>query len=170
MSTAEFTNALCGLEKNLFSFALTYTRNEEDAKDLTQETIYKAIVYKDYYTLQTNMKAWVFTIMRNLFINQYNRHVKSRSIFNHSIEEKELVNISDNSNNTNNHMLGLELEKQLKKLPADLKNPLLMHNEGFKYKEISDKLELPIGTVKSRIFIARKKMMDLLPDYNYISN
>ena len=69
MSTIEFNEALIGLENNLQSFALSFTRNREDARDLTQETMLKAITYRNYYTPQTNFKAWVFTIMRNLFIN-----------------------------------------------------------------------------------------------------
>ena len=84
MSTLEFNDALIGIENNLKSFALSFTRNKEDASDLTQETMLKAIVYRNYYTPQTNFKAWVFTIMRNIFINQYRRQVKSRSIFDSS--------------------------------------------------------------------------------------
>ena len=86
MSTLEFNEALIGLENNLTSFAMSFTRNHEDAKDLTQETMLKAITYRNYYTPQTNFKAWVFTIMRNLFINQYRRKVKSGAIFDHSKE------------------------------------------------------------------------------------
>jgi len=81
MSTLEFNDALIGIENNLKSFALSFTRNKEDASDLTQETMLKAIVYRNYYTPQTNFKAWVFTIMRNLFINQYRRKSKSKTIF-----------------------------------------------------------------------------------------
>ena len=88
MSTLEFNNALIDLENNLLSFALNYTRNKESAKDLTQETMLKAIKYRTYYTPKTNFKAWVFTIMRNIFINQYRRNVKSGTIFDNS---KELV-------------------------------------------------------------------------------
>ncbi|MEY4659898.1 MAG: hypothetical protein RJB36_1664, partial [Bacteroidota bacterium] len=86
MSTLEFNEALVGLEQNLTSFAMSFTRNHEDAKDLTQETMLKAITYRNYYTPQTNFKAWVFTIMRNLFINQYRRKVKSGAIFDQSKE------------------------------------------------------------------------------------
>ena len=86
MSTLEFNEALIDIENNLRSFALGFTRNNEDAKDLTQETMLKAITYKNYYTPQTNFKAWVFTIMRNIFINQYRRKVKSGTIFDNSKE------------------------------------------------------------------------------------
>ena len=83
MSTIEFNDSLISLESYLKSFAMTFTRNREDANDLTQETMLKAISYRDYYTPQTNFKAWVFTIMRNIFINQYRRKVKSGTIFDH---------------------------------------------------------------------------------------
>ena len=78
MSTLEFNQALTELENNLRSFALGFTRNLEDAKDLTQETMLKAITYRKHYTPHTNFKAWVFTIMRNIFINQYRRKSKSK--------------------------------------------------------------------------------------------
>ena len=170
MSTLEFNDALIRLESYLKSFAMTFTRNEEDAKDLTQETMLKAISYQTYYTPQTNFKAWVFTIMRNIFINQYRRKVKSGTIFDHSKDLYMLSNATSGGNSTNDYITGLELEKQIDKLNDDYKKPFEMHHKGFKYKEIADELHIPIGTVKSRIFIARKKLMDLLPDYAYFSN
>lgn len=170
MSTFEFNDALLRLETYLRSFAMTYTRNPEDAKDLTQETILKAISYRDYYTPQTNFKAWVFTIMRNIFINQYRRKVKSGTIFDHSADLFLLTNASDGTNPTSNHMLSLELDQQMNKLTDDYKRPFEMHHHGYKYKEIAEELHIPIGTVKSRIFVARKKLMELLPDYTYFSS
>jgi RNA polymerase sigma factor (sigma-70 family) len=170
MSTVEFNEALIGLEGNLQSFAMSFTRNREDAADLTQETMLKAITYRDYYTPQTNFKAWVFTIMRNIFINQYRRKVKSGQIFDHSKELYLLSNSGDNNDSPMNHVSGKEVNKQIAKLDDEYKTPFVMHFQGYKYKEIAEKLEIPIGTVKSRIFIARKKLMDLLPDYNYSVN
>jgi len=170
MSTAEFNTSLIGLENYLRSFAMGFTRNEEDAKDLIQETMLKAIVYKDYYTPQTNFKAWVFTIMRNIFINHYRRKTKTRIMFDPTRELMLLSNVSDNQYSPVNYMLGKELNKQICKLGEEYRTPFQMHFEGFKYKEIADKLGIPIGTVKSRIFIARKKMMDQLPDHRYMAN
>ena len=170
MSTIEFNNSLIGLESYLRSFALGFTRNEEDARDLMQETMLKAIVYKDYYTPQTNFKAWVFTIMRNIFINNYRRKTKTRILFDHSSELVLLSNVSENQYSPANYMLGNELKKQICKLGEEYKIPFQLHFEGFKYKEIAEKLQIPIGTVKSRIFIARKKLMDLLPDHQYMTN
>ncbi len=170
MSTIEFNEALIGMESNLHSFAMSFTRNNEDAKDLTQETMLKAITYRNYYTPQTNFKAWVFTIMRNIFINQYRRKVKSGTIFDHSKELYLLNNPSENDFSPMKMISEKEVSKQISKLEEEYKEPFVMHFQGFKYKEIADKLGIPIGTVKSRIFIARKKLMDLLPDYNYSLN
>lgn len=162
MSTAEFNDSLIRLESYLKSFAMTFTRNQEDANDLTQETILKAISYRNYYTPQTNFKAWVFTIMRNIFINQYRRKVKSGTIFDHSADLFLLNNTGDRINSTDNYLLGKELKQTIRQLADEYKQPFEMHHSGFKYKEIADALNIPIGTVKSRIFIARKKLMKLL--------
>jgi RNA polymerase sigma-70 factor (ECF subfamily) len=170
MSTIEFNEALIGMENNLHSFAMSFTRNNEDAKDLTQETMLKAITYRNYYTPQTNFKAWVFTIMRNIFINQYRRKVKSGTIFDHSKDLYLLNNSNDSDMSPINVLTEKEVNKQIGTLEEEYKEPFEMHFQGFKYKEIADKLGIPIGTVKSRIFIARKKLMDLLPDYNYSLN
>lgn len=169
MSTVEFNEALIGMEGNLHSFALNFTRNNEDAKDLTQETMLKAITYRNYYTPQTNFRAWVFTIMRNIFINQYRRKVKGGTIFDHS-KDLYLLNTTDAGNSALNILSEKEVNQQIDKLESEYKEPFEMHFQGFKYKEIADTLEIPIGTVKSRIFIARKKLMDLLPDYKYRNN
>lgn len=170
MSTLEFNDALIRLEGYLKSFAMTYTRNEEDAKDLTQETMYKAMTYRSYYTPQTNFKAWVFTIMRNIFINQYRRKKKSGTIFDDSKELFLLNTPSAVGNETNNYIAGKEINQQLNALQDEYKVPFEMHFQGFKYQEIADELNIPIGTVKSRIFIARKKLMEKLPEYAYFTN
>lgn len=170
MSTVEFNDTLMGLETYLRSFAMTFTRNMEDAKDLTQETMLKALFYRDHYTPQTNFRAWVFTIMRNIFINQYRRKVKSGTIFDPTAELLLLSNAASPARSTDDYLLGKELERHINGLPKDFRQPFEMHHAGFKYKEIADTLNIPIGTVKSRIFVARKKLMDALPEYAYLNN
>jgi RNA polymerase sigma factor (sigma-70 family) len=165
MSTIEFNDSLISLEAKLISFAKSFTRSEEDARDLTQETMLKALVYKDYYKPQTNFKAWVFTIMRNVFINQYRRNSKSKTLFDYSKDLYLLANSVANYDTPNNYIYDKEINAQINALHDEYKKPFMMHHEGFKYKEISDKLDIPIGTVKSRIFIARKKLMEKLPEY-----
>lgn len=165
MSTIEFNDTLISLESNLISFAKSFTKNEDDALDLTQETMLKALTYRDYYKPQTNFKAWVFTIMRNVFINQYRRNSKSKTLFDYSKDLYLIANSVSNHDTPNNYIYDKEINKQITNLEKEYKDPFMMHHEGFKYKEISDKLEIPIGTVKSRIFIARKKLMEKLPEY-----
>jgi RNA polymerase sigma-70 factor (ECF subfamily) len=157
------------MEGNLQSFALNFTRNNEDARDLTQETMLKAITYRNYYTPQTNFRAWVFTIMRNIFINQYRRRVKSGTIFDHS-KDLYLLNSTDSGSSAVAYLTEKEINSKIAMLDEEYKLPFNLHFKGFKYKEIADQLGIPIGTVKSRIFIARKKLMEQLPDYNYLNN
>ena len=170
MSTIEFNEALMDIESNLKSFALGFTRNMEDAKDLTQDTMLKAINYKTYYTPQTNFKAWVFTIMRNIFINQYRRKVKSGTIFDNSKELYLITNSKGHEQTPVSKIATKDIEEKIDSLSDEYKDPFILHFKGFKYKEIADQLNIPIGTVKSRIFIARKKLIDLLPDYSYTLN
>ena len=170
MSTLEFNEALIGMENNLHSFAMSFTRNNEDAKDLTQETMLKAITYRSYYAPQTNFKAWVFTIMRNIFINQYRRKVKSGTIFDHSQDLYLLNQPGDSLNSPIQEIAVKEIGGHIDRLEEEYSVPFKMHFKGFKYKEISHKLGIPIGTVKSRIFIARKKLMEVMPEYNYSMN
>jgi RNA polymerase sigma factor (sigma-70 family) len=170
MSTLEFTNTLTSLESYLMAFAMNYTKNVEDARDLTQETMLKAIRYREYYTPKTNFKAWVFTIMKNIFINQYRRRVKSGTIFDNSTDLYLLNGNTEERNSPDNHIASLEVEATLNKLTEEYREPFEMHYLGYKYKEIAEKLDIPIGTVKSRIFIARKKLMELMPEYRYSNN
>lgn len=167
MSTVEFNNTLTEMESNLLAFALNYTRNMEDAKDLTQETMLKAIRYKDYYQPKTNFKAWIFTIMKNIFINQYRRKVRSNMIFDNSSDLYLLNNSSDGNQSPYNYIADKEVNAKISILEDEYKVPFEMHFEGYKYKEIAEKLDIPLGTVKSRIFIARKKLMESLPEFQF---
>jgi RNA polymerase sigma-70 factor (ECF subfamily) len=166
MSTVEFNEALIQLEPNLRSFAMNFTRNSEDAKDLTQETMLKAITYRNYFTPQTNFRAWVFTIMRNLFINQYRRKSRSGQLFDDSKEMYLLTNNPDPDQSPVNSYTIKEVKHQIANLEEEYKTPFEMHFKGFKYKEIAEELDIPIGTVKSRIFVARKKLMETLPEFS----
>lgn len=170
MSTVEFNNSLTAMESNLLAFAINYTKNMEDAKDLTQETMLKALRYKSYYKPQTNFKAWVFTIMKNTFINQYRRKSRSNTIFDNSQDLYLLTNSTENRNTPINYITAGEVTQKVNSLSDEYKIPFEMHYEGYKYKEIAERLDIPLGTVKSRIFIARQKLMDLLPEYQYSNN
>ncbi len=165
MTTIQFNNRLLSLQDKLLYFALSLTSNDEDARDLLQETILKALTYRNQFTANTNFKAWVFTIMKNTFINNYRRNQKSRNTFdgtddalrsaykrNYASETPEMV-----------HSVA-EMNKYIDRLDDDFRIPFRMHTDGYKYKEIAEQLDLPIGTVKSRIFFTRKKLQDMLQD------
>lgn len=166
MTTVEFNNNLVSLEDNMMKFALSLTTDQTRAEDLVQDTYMKAITYKDKFVDYTNLKAWVFTIMKNTFINNYRRSVKENTIIDGS-QDLYFLNLPQDSGFTSpesNYSVD-ELEKAIDRLEDEFKIPFRMHVQGFKYKEIAEKLDLKIGTVKSRIFFTRKKLMEVLIDY-----
>src|SRR5690554_8151229 len=134
MSTLEFNNTLMSIESYLLAFAMSFTKNTEDAKDLTQETMLKAIRYKDYYKPKTNFKAWVFTIMKNTFINQYRRKVGSNMIFDNSTDLYLLNNSSDGRNSPYDYIAGQEVADKFAILEDEYSEPFELHFEDFKYK------------------------------------
>lgn len=166
MTTIEFNNSLTSLQTNLEAFARQLTGNEDDAKDLTQETYLKALIYKERYVNHNNFRAWVYTIMKNIFINNYRRNKKVKTIID---EGKDLYSLSISNSNTDTDpesiLSSIELERGIKMLDKDFRRAFDMYNEGYKYKEIADYLHLTIGTVKSRIFYSRKKLMSQLSEF-----
>lgn len=167
MTAIEFNYQLTNLSGNLERFALSLTSNIEDAKDLLQETFAKAIAYRDKFEDNTNLKAWTFTIMKNTFINNYRRNVKANTTFDNT-EDLYYLNLNqEKAQSTPDSSLSTkEIENAIDQLEDEFKVPFLMHTQGFKYKEIAEKLNLKIGTVKSRIFFTRKKLMEKLHDYS----
>ena len=166
MTAIEFNYQLTSLSDNLEKFALSLTSNLDDAKDLLQETFLKAISYRDKFSDNTNLKAWTYTIMKNTFINNYRKAVKANTTFDNT-KDLYYLNMHNNSglDNPDISYSTKEIEKKIELLDSEYKIPFRMHVQGFKYKEISEELNLKIGTVKSRIFFARKKLMGSLNDY-----
>lgn len=166
MTALEFNRQLTGLEKNLEYFALSLTSNPDDAKDLLQETYLKALTYRDKFVDHTNLKAWLFTIMKNTFINNYRRNLKANTIID-TTEDLYYLNNSKASGKTSpdTQISEKEIRKGIKELEDEYRVPFEMHTLGFKYKEIAEKLDLSIGTVKSRIFFTRKKLMKRLSEF-----
>jgi RNA polymerase sigma factor (sigma-70 family) len=166
MTTLEFTNRLIGMKPNLQRFAMSLTSDRDSALDLLQDTYLKAITYKDKFVDFTNLKAWVFTIMKNTFINNYRRNVKGNTIMDGTKDLFYLNQPSDKGfiSPESNYAEG-EIEKAIDSLEDEFRVPFRMHLEGYKYKEIADELGLKIGTVKSRIFFTRQKLMLMLKDY-----
>jgi RNA polymerase sigma-70 factor (ECF subfamily) len=167
MTATEFSTALINLEPNLERFAYSLTSNSEDASDLLQETYLKALTYRDKFEDNTNIKAWTFTIMKNTFINNYRKNVKQRTAFDSS-DNQFLINSRPSSDGPESSFSHSELSKKVSELGDDFRVPFEMHTSGYKYKEIADKLNLKIGTVKSRIFFSRQKLMTALGEnYQY---
>ncbi len=161
MSTVEFDVKLNQLSSLLHSFAYNLTKNGEEAKDLYQETAFRALTNRDKFRPGTNFKAWLFTIMKNIFINNYRKKVKANTLFD-STDNMYYLNSGSAviSNSAESGILMNELKQMLSDLDDNIRVPFQMHYEGFKYQEIADHLSLPLGTVKSRIFFARKALKE----------
>ena len=159
MSTLEFYSNLNKVTTVLKSFAYNLTQNVEDARDLYQETAYRAIKNKEKFNPGTNFKAWLMTIMKNIFINNYRKKMKQNTIIDKT-DNQYFINSSGNAtqNEAESSILMKEITAMIEVLEDGLKIPFMMHYQGFKYQEIADKMELPLGTVKSRIFFARREL------------
>jgi RNA polymerase sigma factor (sigma-70 family) len=166
MTQYEFNSNLIQMKTNLQRFAMSLTSDRDSALDLVQDTYLKAITYKDKFVDYTNLKAWVFTIMKNTFINNYRRNVKENTIIDGTQDLYYLNQPHDKGfiSPESRYAEG-EIENAIDSLSDEFKVPFRMHIEGYKYKEIANKLGLKIGTVKSRIFFTRQKLMLMLKDY-----
>lgn len=157
MSTTEFNSLVLTNASGLTPFAITLTKDHEAAKDLYQETLCKAFTYRDKYEPGTNIKAWLFTIMRNIFINDYRRNNRKKQVM-------DVVKQSASA-----HALSSEATVRLKEinaaiyhLPAIFKKACLLYLHGYKYHEIALALNEPLGTIKSRIHFAKKLLQKQL--------
>lgn len=166
MSSREFDEVLLENADFLKPFAINLTRDTEAANDLYQETLYKALANKEKYYTGTNIKAWLFTIMRNIFINNYRRKAKQQTIFDKTPDDY-LINMKQASvsNAAETGMRVKEIEAAIQQLPEIFKTPFLLYFDGYKYQEIADVLAEPLGTVKSRIHFARKLLKDRISRY-----
>ncbi len=163
-----FEEQVLSFQDNLLMFAFKLTNNRDDAEDLLQETILKAMHKKESYVSDVNLKGWLFTIMRNIFINEY-RRAAVRNTTTDNTEDAYFLNLPQDSGFStpeSTYTLG-EIENAIEAFKDDYRIPFTMHVAGFKYKEIAEKMDLPIGTVKSRIFFARKQLAIMLKDYRY---
>lgn len=168
-ATVEFSKNLVLMQSELKSIAFRFTRNKEDAEDLVQETMLRAITYRNQFVQHTNLKAWVYTLMRSIFINQYRRKKKSASIFDFNKDFQQLYQYGQSENQLS-EIAQLEIDSKMKHLDQEYMLPFKMYFDGFLYKEIANSMNIPIGTVKSRIFMARKKLMDSLTEYHYLAS
>jgi len=158
MNTLQFNQNVARIEDLLFGFAMKLTKNRENAKDLMQETLTKAFDKRERFKINSNFKAWATTIMYNSFINGYRKR-KTMNQVNASVEDVPfIINKSSSMGNPTSVILHKELINLVNSLEDDFKVPFLMSYRGFQYDEIAAKMDMPIGTIKSRIFYARKKL------------
>ena len=166
MSALEFNDLVVSNSSLLKVFAFSLTKDNETAKDLMQETVYKALANREKYNAGTNVKAWMYTIMRNIFINNYRRRSRQHTIFDNNAGEY-LMNHAKSSvmNAAEINLRMKEIENAIHSLPEMFKQPFKLYFEGYKYNEIAHALNEPLGTIKSRIHFARKLLKEQLSRY-----
>ena len=166
MSSSNFQTKLLGLQSNLLNFAYLLTSNRDDAYDLLQDTTLKALDNEDKYVENVNFKGWVFTIMRNIFINNYRKVVRSATIIDQTGDLYHLSLPQESGLDTPEGSVAAgEISDAINSFSDDYRIPFTMHVSGYKYNEIAEKMNLPLGTVKSRIFFARQRLQKMLKDY-----
>ena len=161
-----FKQRLVGLQGNLYNFACQLTSDRDAAQDLVQDTTLKVLDNEAKYVDNVNFKGWVFTIMRNIFINNYRRQVRSATVVD-TTEDLYHLNLCQESGLTTpeGSFAAKEISVEINSFAKEYKVPFTMYLAGYKYSEIAKKMNLPLGTVKSRIFFARKRLQGMLKDY-----
>jgi len=166
MTRLQFHAALLRQQNQLLYFAMSLTSDTEEAQDLLQETFLKALIYREKFTQNTNFKAWVYTIMKNTFINNYRRNIKVKNAFDTNNNDFQLKIQKDSDYPSPESIYSSkEIIMCINDLGDEYKIPFNLFLEGFRYKEIAEQIKIPLGTVKSRIFLTRKKLEELLKDY-----
>ena len=168
MTALEFSYQIESLRDTLAIFTKKFTQDKQDAEDLIQDTILKALTYRDKFVENTNLKGWLYTIMRNTYINSYRKLSKSKTTLDHTenlfhlnAKEEYTFNLPDSTIEYN------DIEKAISNVRDEYMTPFKMYFDGFKYHEIAEKLDIPLGTVKARIFKARQELKSELPQYAY---
>lgn len=158
-TSTTFQGKLLSLQSNLLNFAYMLTSNYDDAYDLLQDTTLKALDNEDKYVDNVNFKGWVFTIMRNIFINNYRKVVRSSTVVDKT-EDLYHLNLPQDSGfqTPEGSFAAMEITKAINSFSDEYRVPFSMHVAGYKYNEIAEKMNLPLGTVKSRIFFALQKL------------
>ena len=166
MNSADFQSKLMSLQSNLLNFAFILTSNRDDAYDLLQDTTLKALDNEDKYAENTNFKGWVFTIMRNIFINNYRKVARSATVIDQT-EDLYHLNLPQDSGleTPDGSIAANEITAAINSFADEYRIPFSMHVAGYKYNEIAEKMNLPLGTIKSRIFFARQRLQIMLKDY-----
>jgi len=170
MISLKFESMVTDHAPALKMYALHFTHDEQDADDLVQDTVLKAITYREKFQEGTNIKGWLYTIMKNTFINNYRRVLKISGIVTQS-EEITPSNLlhSATENRGEKQFVMDDIKEAMNKLPEEYYVPFTMYFEGYKYQEIADHLRIPIGTIKTRIHVARKLLKKSLKSYSFVT-
>ena len=166
MNSNDFQSRLLSIQSNLLNFAYMLTSNRDDAYDLLQDTTLKVLDSEEKFVENTNFKGWVFTIMRNIFINNYRKVARSATVIDQT-EDLYHLNLPQESGfeTPEGSFAANEITEAINSFSDDYRIPFNMHVQGYKYTEIAEKMNLPLGTIKSRIFFARQRLQEMLKDY-----
>jgi RNA polymerase sigma-70 factor (ECF subfamily) len=167
MNALQFQEKLVNLQDNMMNFALTLTSNRDDAQDLLQDTTLKVLGNREKFTDNVNFKGWVLTVMRNIFINDYHKAVRAQSVIDQDVDVYNVDVLNDSGFDTPDGSIQIqEITGAINQLNEELKVPFSLYVSGYKYNEIADKLDMPLGTIKSRIFFARQELQKQLKDFH----
>ncbi|KGN76270.1 RNA polymerase sigma70 [Porphyromonas macacae] len=165
MNASQFQKDLLGMQDYMRNFALSLTADITDAEDLVQDTSLKVLSNRDKFIDNVNFKGWVLTIMRNIFINNYHKIVRSQSIIDAGTDLYNVPILNEGGHTTPEGSMDIkEITAAIESLSDTLKEPFSMYISGYKYNEIAEALDIPLGTVKSRIFFARRELQEQLND------
>lgn len=166
MDAQQFQQKLMGLQSNMMNFAMMLTANREEAQDLLQDTTLKALDNQEKFVDNVNFKGWVLTIMRHTFINNYHKVLRTQTVVDQEIDLYNVTVTTDSGFESPDGAYAMnEINKAIADLNDELKVPFSMFVTGYKYNEIAEELNLPLGTIKSRIFFARKTLQLKLKDF-----
>lgn len=167
-NTTDLSQRLIAIQTNMFNFAYMLTSNRDDANDLVQDTALKVLSNQDKFSDNSNFKGWVLTIMRNIFINNYRKAVRTSTVIDRSTDLYQLNLPQDSGLQTPEGAITVsEVTDVLNQFEKEYRDPFMMHLKGYKYAEIAEYTHIPIGTVKSRIFFARQRLQKILKDMRY---
>ena len=175
MSNDAFEQEALSYIDPLYRTALRMTRSEADAEDLVQETYIRALRFRVQFTPGTNLKAWLFRILTNTFINAYRKRARAPettelddvdefSLYRRMSAERPASSSPDPEREFLDGIVSSEVTDALEELPEKFRTTVLLDVEGFSYKEIAEMLEIPIGTVMSRLHRGRKFLQQRLYD------
>lgn len=166
MNALQFQKKLLGMQENMLNFALMLTANRDDAQDLMQDTTLKVLDNQEKFVDNVNFKGWVLTVMRNIFINNYHKVVRTQTVIDQNTDVYNLEVLNDSGFDSPDGSFQIqEITKAIGNLSNDLKIPFSLYLTGYKYNEIAENLGLPLGTIKSRIYFARQELQRVLKDF-----